>query len=127
MFSPSVLVLGAGRVGRAIALDLSRRYKVTVADRDERALSILRQEAPSLTFITVDFTQRRSLIEAAAPFTLVISAVPGSIGFTVVDALIQARKNVVDISFFPEDPFLLEEQAVKHGVTVVVDCGVAPG
>jgi lysine 6-dehydrogenase len=34
---------------------------------------------------------------------------------------------VVDISFFPEDPFGLDELAKAQGVTAVVDCGVAPG
>jgi saccharopine dehydrogenase-like NADP-dependent oxidoreductase len=33
----------------------------------------------------------------------------------------------VDIAFFPEDPFGLDGLARSHGVTVVVDCGVAPG
>jgi len=34
---------------------------------------------------------------------------------------------VIDIAFFPEDPFQLDEPAKEKGVTVVVDCGVAPG
>jgi len=34
---------------------------------------------------------------------------------------------VVDISFFPEDAFGLDQLAKAMGVTVVVDCGVAPG
>jgi len=33
----------------------------------------------------------------------------------------------VDISFFPEDAFLLNELAKEMGVTAIVDCGVAPG
>jgi saccharopine dehydrogenase-like NADP-dependent oxidoreductase len=34
---------------------------------------------------------------------------------------------MVDISFFPEDPFLLDALAKQNGVTVITDCGVAPG
>ena len=34
---------------------------------------------------------------------------------------------MVDISFFPEDPFALHELALRKNVTLVVDCGVAPG
>jgi saccharopine dehydrogenase-like NADP-dependent oxidoreductase len=48
-------------------------------------------------------------------------------GFKVLRTLIEAGKNVVDIAFFPEDPFLLDELARKNGVTVIVDCGVMPG
>jgi lysine 6-dehydrogenase len=35
--------------------------------------------------------------------------------------------NVVDITFMPEDPRSLHEEARRRGVTAVVDCGVAPG
>jgi len=41
--------------------------------------------------------------------------------------VIEAGKNMVDISFFPEDPFELDELAKKKNVTIVTDCGVAPG
>jgi saccharopine dehydrogenase-like NADP-dependent oxidoreductase len=48
-------------------------------------------------------------------------------GFQTLKSVIEAGKNIVDIAFFPEDPFELDELAKKHGVTAVVDCGVAPG
>jgi len=57
----------------------------------------------------------------------VITAVPGFMGTDVLRAVIEAGKNVMDISFSPEDPFLLDEMARARGVTAVVDCGVAPG
>ena len=33
----------------------------------------------------------------------------------------------MDIAFFPEDPFQLDELAKENGVIAVMDCGVAPG
>jgi saccharopine dehydrogenase-like NADP-dependent oxidoreductase len=48
-------------------------------------------------------------------------------GYQTVKTVIEAGKNMVDISFFPEDPFLLDELAKKNNVTIVTDCGVAPG
>ena len=48
-------------------------------------------------------------------------------GFETVRTVIDAKKNIVDISFFEEDPFELDEFAKKNNVTAVVDCGVAPG
>ena len=33
----------------------------------------------------------------------------------------------MDIAFFPEDPFDLDDLAKKNGVTALVDFGVAPG
>jgi len=65
--------------------------------------------------------------QAIEGFDLVIGAVPGFMGFNTVKHVIQAGKNMVDISFFPQDPFILDEEAHKNKVTVVVDCGIAPG
>jgi saccharopine dehydrogenase-like NADP-dependent oxidoreductase len=48
-------------------------------------------------------------------------------GFSTVRDVIQAGRNIVDISFMPEDYLELNELAEKHKVTAVVDCGVAPG
>src|SRR5690606_40154006 len=52
---------------------------------------------------------------------------PGFMGFKTLEAAIKAGKNIVDISFFPEDAMLLDPIAKKMGVTVITDCGVAPG
>jgi saccharopine dehydrogenase-like NADP-dependent oxidoreductase len=58
---------------------------------------------------------------------LVVSAVPGHMGLATLKSIIKAGKNVVDIAFFPEDPFVLDKEAKERGVTAIVDCGVAPG
>src|SRR5690606_27700002 len=57
----------------------------------------------------------------------VVGAVPGFMGFQTARTVIEAGKNMVDISFFPEDPFDLDQLAHEKKVTIVVDCGVAPG
>ena len=48
-------------------------------------------------------------------------------GFKALKSVIRARKNIVDVSFFPEDPFQLDELAKEKSVTAIVDCGVSPG
>ena len=60
-------------------------------------------------------------------FDLVVTAVPGFMGYKTLEAVIDAGKNVVDISFFPEDVLQLDKLAKKKNVTVITDCGVAPG
>jgi lysine 6-dehydrogenase len=57
----------------------------------------------------------------------VIGAVPGFLGFQTLKTVIECGKNIVDISFFAEDPFELDALAQQKNVTAVVDCGVAPG
>ena len=56
-----------------------------------------------------------------------IGAVPGNMGFKVAREVIEAGKNMVDISFFSEDPFDLEDLAKNNECCIVTDCGVAPG
>jgi len=48
-------------------------------------------------------------------------------GFEALKSIIGAKKNVVDISFFPENALELDAYAKANGVTAIVDCGVAPG
>src|SRR5690606_32088701 len=48
-------------------------------------------------------------------------------GYAVLRRLIEAGRDVVDISFFPEDAFTLDALARSRGVRAVVDAGVAPG
>jgi saccharopine dehydrogenase-like NADP-dependent oxidoreductase len=58
---------------------------------------------------------------------MVISAVPGFLGFKTLQAVLEAGKTAVDIAFFPKDPFVLDKLAKAKGLVAVVDCGVAPG
>jgi saccharopine dehydrogenase-like NADP-dependent oxidoreductase len=48
-------------------------------------------------------------------------------GYKTLEAVINAGKQVVDISFFPENALELDKLAKEKGVTVITDCGVAPG
>lgn len=121
-----ISVLGCGLVGSAIAVELCRDYNVTVADSDLVKLNEVQAKNP-LRIIQSDFLNQSELKRIVADADLVISAVPGSIGFSVLKSLIELNKNVVDISFFAENPFELDEQAKRKNLTVVVDCGVCPG
>ena len=56
-----------------------------------------------------------------------VGAVPGFMGYKMMKDIIEAKKNIVDISFYPEDPFDLDELAKQKGVVAIMDCGVAPG
>lgn len=121
-----IIVLGAGMVGSAMAVDLSSSYAVTCADVSEKALALINKKN-NINTITCDFSDFNALKKIIAPFDLVIGAVPGFLGFEVLKTIIECGKNTVDISFFPEDAFLLDSLAKQNNVTAIVDCGVAPG
>ncbi len=120
-----IAVLGAGLVGKTIALDLAKTFDVTSVDINEDALSALREK--NVETQKADFNDIDGLRELLKPFDMVVGAVPGFMGFKTVSTVISAGKNMVDISFFPEDPFSLDAQAREKQVTLVTDCGVAPG
>jgi len=122
-----IIVLGAGMVGSAMAIDMTRNHDVTLADLDKHILNAAKKRCAHLNPIQLDVTKEEELHKALAPFELVICAVPGFLGFNTLRSIINSKKNVVDISFFPEDPFELDELAKEKNVTAIVDCGVAPG
>jgi saccharopine dehydrogenase-like NADP-dependent oxidoreductase len=123
-----ILVLGAGRVGSAIARDLAREddFFVTVTDAAPEALRQFDAD-DAIATRRVDVTDDYELAEAVGDQELVIGAVPGHLGFATLEALIALGKDVVDISFCAEDPLQLDAAARDKGVTVAVDCGIAPG
>lgn len=121
-----IFVLGTGRVGGAIASDLARYAGVTAIDWDQSLLDRFSAKHGGIKTIRANLVHE-DFEQLLAPADLVVSAVPGHLGFNTLKKIIESRKNVVDISFFPEDPFDLDQLARDMGVKAVVDCGVAPG
>ena len=123
-----IAVLGAGLVGSAIVRDLAQDtdLSVTAVDLDQDALDRLASEDQVKT-VQADLRAEGAIASLIADCDLVICAVPGFLGFETLKRIIQAGKDVVDISFFAEDAFLLDDLAKDNNVTAVVDCGVAPG
>ncbi len=128
-----VIVLGAGLVGGPMALDLASGpdIRVTVADHSQDALEALTGKARRAgvpVIVTRDDLEIPANVAARVQdFDLVINAMPGFLGFQTLKAVVEAGKNVVDIAFFIEDPFALDELAKSRNVTALVDMGVAPG
>jgi len=123
-----ILVLGAGRVGSAIAVDLAadRSLDVRVADRDPARLQQL-ENAYGLLGERIDLSLPSTVTRAAGEADAVVSAVPGFLGYRTLEAVLAAGRPAVDIAFFPEDPLTLDVAAKRAGVPAIVDCGVAPG
>jgi lysine 6-dehydrogenase len=123
----TIAVLGAGMVGRAIALDLAKDYAVTAFDRDGFNLERVKSENPSINIVGTNLSLFDEYKQFLSTFDLVVTAVPGFMGYKTLEAVIDAGKNVVDISFFPEDALQLHKLAETKNVTAITDCGVAPG
>jgi len=120
-----IVVLGSGMVGRIMALDLSSDFEVAAADVSRDNLAKL--EGTAVKPLRADLSSPSALRGIVESADLVIGAVPGSMGFAALREVIAAGRDIVDISFFPEDALALDAAARAAGVTAVVDCGVAPG
>ncbi|HOP60659.1 MAG: saccharopine dehydrogenase NADP-binding domain-containing protein [Candidatus Saccharicenans sp.] len=122
-----IVVLGAGLVGKAMALDLASEpeFSLTSVDLKQEALAEL--ATAGIKVIGQDISQSEATKDLVSDYDLVINAVPGYLGFQSLKACLEAGRNVVDISFFPENPFELDSLAKGQNITAAVDCGVAPG
>ncbi len=123
----NVIVLGAGMVGKAMAIDMAGNHQVTLADINRSALDTVKLQDNRIKIQQMDVTNKEALQNTIRNYDLVIGAVPGFLGFSTLKAIIEAEMNVIDISFFPENALELDALAKKNNVTAIVDCGVAPG
>ncbi|MBU1012322.1 MAG: saccharopine dehydrogenase NADP-binding domain-containing protein [Bacteroidetes bacterium] len=124
----NIIVLGAGLVGAPMAIDLAKdpQFKITVADISETNLFKLAL-VENIKTIQTDLSDKDRLKKLLSSFDMVLSAVPGFMGYETLKTVIEAGKNVIDIAFFPEDLFTLDELAIEKGVIAISDIGVAPG
>jgi len=123
-----IVVLGCGAVGRYMAIDLCQDpgCEVISVDVNREELERLAREHP-IQIRVEDLSTAEGITRAVEGADLVIGSVPYSIGYAMLENVIRAGKNIVDISYFEEDPFGLDDLAKGNEVTAVVDCGVAPG
>lgn len=124
----NIAILGAGLIGAPIALDLAADpgCDVWIYDNDPQTLHRF-DDHPQVHSLREDLSQPRSISNVVREADFVVNALPGHMGFHTLEAVISAGKNIIDISFFPENPMDLYDLAVNKQVTAVIDCGVAPG
>ena len=120
-----VIVLGCGLVGKTIAIDLQKNFETTIVDVNPEILKEM--SSRGINALPADLSNDNLIGEVIKDQDLVVGAVPGNMGFKTTETVIRNGKNIVDISFFPEDQFKLEQLAIENGVTAILDCGLAPG
>ncbi|MDT8393681.1 MAG: saccharopine dehydrogenase C-terminal domain-containing protein [Bacteroidales bacterium] len=126
MSKKKIIVLGSGLVGGPMARDLAAEFEVSLTDIKEDRLKKAINKFP-IKGIVSDVSDTKNLRRLISDQDMVINAVPGHLGFKTLETVIESGRNVVDIAFFPEDLFMLDELAKEKGVTAISDIGVAPG
>ena len=127
-----ILVIGTGHIGSVIAKDLAQTLpsaKIVIADKSQnRAEAVAKRiDRKNVSSTQLDIFDRRILVKTLKGFDLAIGALPGEIGYKALEACIDAKVDMVDVSFMPENPLSLSDKAAKAAVTIIPDCGVAPG
>ena len=125
----NAVVLGAGMVGSVIAEDLAKSgYEVTIADYSGDALArVAERSNGAIAIAQVDCRDQDAIEAVIASADIVFGALPSWLGLNALETIITSGKSYCDISFMAEDPRSWDVLAKEHGVTCVVDFGVAPG
>ncbi len=130
-----ILLLGAGMMARAIAYDLLQHEEVTalvIADRERRRAETLVEwlRDHRATPIRLDVSAPRAVREAMEGCEVAVSAVPYFLNLSLAQAAVETRVHFCDLGGNPDivsKELGLNEKAKAAGVTVIPDCGLAPG
>lgn len=127
-----VLIIGCGNIGSVSAQDLVKSVpstEIVVADKNEkRAKDVAEKiEKDNVSWTGLDTSNHGELVNTLKGFDLAMGFLPGKLGYGLCKACIDAGKDLVDVSYMAENPMTLNASAAKAGVTIVPDCGLAPG
>jgi saccharopine dehydrogenase-like NADP-dependent oxidoreductase len=127
-----VLVLGSGNIGSTAAEDMARSMsssEIVIADKDVRRAKNAadRIGESNVSWEQLDVANRGHLLRTLNDCDLAMGFLPGKLGYGLMEACIETRKNLVDVSYMAENPFRLSQAAASAGITIVPDCGLAPG
>ena len=130
-----MLVLGAGLQGSACAYDLLQNPEVSqvrLADlRFDHLPEFLKPlSGPRLIPTVLDVRDREAVLAVMRESDAVMSAIPYYFNLALAECAVEAGVHFCDLGGNTEIVFQqkgLAEKAAAKGVTVVPDCGVAPG
>src|SRR5205809_1255867 len=130
-----MLVLGAGLQGSACAYDLLQRpevHRVTLADLDPKRMApfLKKRAGKRLVLARLDATQGARLRRLLQGHNAVLNALPYYFNLRVTKAAVAVGLHYADLGGNTEivqQQKRLHAAAVKRDVSVVPDCGLAPG
>ena len=125
-----MLLLGAGKIGTAIARFLAHTgdYDVLVGDVDERALRRL-ERIPNIRATRIDSSNPTDLANAMKGRQIVISALNYALNATVAQTALQAGLSYFDLTEEVETTRVVKDVAkqARLGQIFMPQCGLAPG
>lgn len=129
-----VLVMGSGAMGRGVAYDLNRQdnvEQIILADIDLGCAEALAKDiGPKAVAEKVDAKNRAQLVKVFSKVDSVVSAVSYTVNKLHTEVAIETGTHLCDLGgnkSVVDEQIAMSDQAIDAGITVVPDCGVAPG
>lgn len=130
-----ITVLGAGMMGRAVAFDLekySNFSKIIVADKDEQTLQSAKffLKGKKIDFEIINVNDPKDVRKHFQQADIIISAVPYRFNYDMTKIAVETKTHFLDLggnNDIVNKQRSLSEKAKKNDITIIPDCGLAPG
>ncbi len=126
----TVVVVGAGKIGRMVAhlLGHSGDYQIRVVDAAQRAIDRLRKQTPAAEGEVMDFTDQKGLDKVLAGADAVISCAPFRCNPLIAERAKAQGTHYLDLTEDVEVTNQVVELAKDGAKTAFIpQCGLAPG
>ncbi len=127
----NMLVLGGGKMGLAIAHDLVKNgAEVQIGDVDKGCIKNMPRLLDKVEFVHIDASNAHQVEDAMKKKDAVISALPYDFNYSMAKTAVKCKANFCDLGGnieIVERELSLHEKAMEAGVTIIPDCGLAPG
>ncbi len=130
-----VIVLGAGMMGKAIAYDLHKHSKlenIAIADKDKKTLQSAEKSLglKDIDYHKLDAEKIEQVRQAFKNYDMAISALPYKFNYMLAKTAVETNTHFLDLggnNDIVKKEFSLDKKAKDNNVTVIPDCGLAPG
>jgi len=130
-----ILVIGSGLMGRAIAHDLCKHSNfdnMTIADKDDETLRSAKKflEGEKIKFLVINVEKADDVKNLFENYDIAISAIPYRFNYELAKMAVETKTHFLDLggnNVIVEKERNLFEQARKQDITIIPDCGLAPG
>ena len=126
-----VLLLGAGKIGGAIARLLAGcgDYDVCVGDVSDNALARLPQSMPNLATVRMDVSNAAALRSAMKDRRIVVSACSFDVNVGIAQAALDSGLSYFDLTEDVETTVAIQKiaKSARPGQVFAPQCGLAPG
>lgn len=127
-----ILTIGCGYIGSVLVEHLVEKLSsadMVISDENEEMIKRVADNINknNVRSLQLDVSDYRKLVSTMKNFNIVVGLAPGRLGYKTIVAAIEAGVDMVDLSYTSEDPMRLHGDALREGLVIIPDCGVAPG